>query len=170
MSTATNQILHVAWTFLCGNYSDDSKGCSHGQLLIGSFITTTHPLMHHIFCSFLGKHQITQVTHTPYNPNLAPWNFRLFPKLKSPLKGRRFQNVVEIQENTMGQLMVMGELYEVPNLKELRCHCSIYNVFCILYLLQNMYLFFIVHGWIPSGHTSYSIYKNFPAFILHTKC
>ena len=52
--------------------------------------------------SFLTKHQITQVTQHPYSPDLAPCGFWLFPKLKSPLKGERFQTVDEIQENMMG--------------------------------------------------------------------
>ena len=47
-ATNLHPILRLAWTFLQGNYSDDSEGCSYGQLVIGSFITTTHLLMHHI--------------------------------------------------------------------------------------------------------------------------
>ena len=50
-----HQILHQAWTFLCRNYSDDSEGCSYRQLVIGSFIMTTHPLTHHVSCSLFGK-------------------------------------------------------------------------------------------------------------------
>ena len=30
-----------------------------------------------------------------------------------------------------------------------------YSVSCILYLLQQMSLFFLLHGWIPSGQTLY---------------
>ena len=50
MSRAMNlhQILHWAWTFPGRNYSDGSEGCSYGQLVIGSFIPTTCPLMRHI--------------------------------------------------------------------------------------------------------------------------
>ena len=44
----------------------------------------------------------------PYSPDLAPCNFWLFPKLKLPLKGKRFQTVDDIQENTMGKLMAIG--------------------------------------------------------------
>ena len=40
--------------------------------------------------SFLVKHQITQVTQPLYSPDLVPCDFWLFPKLKSPLKGKRF--------------------------------------------------------------------------------
>jgi len=43
--------------------------------------------------AFLAKHHITQVCQPPYSPDLAPCDFWLFPKLKSPLKGRRFVNV-----------------------------------------------------------------------------
>ena len=40
-------------------------------------------------------------------PDLVPCDLWLFPKLKSPLKGNRFQTIDDIQENTMGQLMVI---------------------------------------------------------------
>ena len=83
---------------------DDSEGSSYGQLVIGSFIMTTYLLMQR----FLAKHQITQVTQPPHSPDLAPRNFWLFPKLKSLLKGKRFQTIDEIQENMTGQLMVIG--------------------------------------------------------------
>ena len=48
--------------------------------------------------SVLVKHQLTQVTQPPYSPDLVPCDFWLFPKLKSPLKGKKFQTV-KIQEN-----------------------------------------------------------------------
>ena len=38
----------------------------------------------------------------------------------------------------------------------LRHHCPMYNVSYILYLLQQMSLFFIVHGWILSEQTCYT--------------
>jgi hypothetical protein len=39
---------------------------------------------------FFAKHHITQLCQPPYSPDLAPCDFWLFPKLKSPLKGRRY--------------------------------------------------------------------------------
>ena len=57
---------------------------------------------------FFVKHQITQVTQLPYRPAWAPCDFWLFPKLKSPWKGKRFQTVNEIQEKMTGQLMATG--------------------------------------------------------------
>ena len=62
----------------------------------------------HLMQSFLVKHQITQVTQPPYSSDLVPCDFWLFPKLKSRLKGKRFQTIDEIQENKMGRLMAIG--------------------------------------------------------------
>ena len=93
------------------------------------------PLMHRILCR--AKHEITQVTQPCFRPDLVPCNFLLFPKLKSPLKGKRFQIVNEIQENTTGQLMVTGRAVwgpEVPALKG--TEASLSYVQCFLYLLQ----------------------------------
>ena len=106
-----------------------------------------------------------------YSPDLVPCTFWLFPKLKSPLKGKRFQTVDEIQENMTGQLMAIptedsavfwtveetpGELCEVPRCllwRGLRCHYPMYDV---SYIFFNKCLFFILHGWIPSGQTIYT--------------
>ena len=65
-----------------GNYSDDSEGHSYGQLVIGSFITTMRPLLHHISCSFLVKHQITQVTQPPLQLRFGAMWILAFPKTK----------------------------------------------------------------------------------------
>ena len=51
----------------------------------------------HLVQRFLVKHQITQVTQPPYSPDLVPCDFWLFPELKSPLKGKRFETMDEGQ-------------------------------------------------------------------------
>ena len=56
----------------------------------------------------------------PTPQDLVPCDFWLSPKLKSPFKGKRFQTIGEIQENTTGQLMVIGRTVwgpRVPTLK-----------------------------------------------------
>ena len=88
---------------------------------------------------FLAKHQISQVTQPPYSPDLVSCDFLLFLKLKSPLKGKRFQTINEIQENMMGQLMMTERAVWVPSCllwRGLRLHCPMYSVSGILYLLQ----------------------------------
>ena len=84
------------------------KGHGCETLVTGSLFTATCPLMHHVSCGFLVKHQITRVTQPPYSPDLVPCAFWLFPKVKSPLKGKRFQAISEVQEDMTGQLMATG--------------------------------------------------------------
>ena len=88
----------------------------------------------------LVKQQITQVSQPLSSPDLAPCDFWLIPKLKSPLIGERFQNVSQWDSgNTMGQLMAIGRTVwgvKVPTWRGLRPHCLMYNVSCTLYLLQ----------------------------------
>ena len=91
----------------------------------------------HLVQNFLAKHQITQVTQPHYSPDLVPCDFWLSPKLKSPLKGKRFQTIDEIQENTMGQLMAIGTVWgpKVPTLKGTEASSS--QVQCFLYLVSS---------------------------------
>ena len=87
---------------------------------------------------FFWKHQIIQVTQPPYSPDFPLWNFWLLPKLKSPLKGKRFQTINEIQENMMGQLIVIRRTVwgpQVPTLKGTKVPFS--YVQCFLYLLSS---------------------------------
>ena len=55
------------------------------------------------------KHQTSVVPHPPYSPDLAPADFFLSPKLKITLKRRRFQTIVEIQENAIRELRTITE-------------------------------------------------------------
>ena len=151
--------------FLCRSYSDDTEGCSYGQLVIGSCIMATHLLMHHVSCRVLmGKHQITPLTKLHYIQDWAPCDFRLFPKLKSSLKGKRFQTINKIQANTTGQLMAIGRTVWGPKLSTSKgiIEASLSYVQCFFYLVScsiNVFIF-IVHGWIPSGHTSYILFES----------
>ena len=49
---------------------------------------------------FLAKNNMTVIPHPPYSPDLAPCDFFLFPKLKLRMKGRRFDTIEEIQEES----------------------------------------------------------------------
>ena len=78
--------------------------------MIGSSITTMHYPCITFHAEFFVTHQITQVTPPCYSPDLMPCDFWLFPKVRSPLKGKKFKAIDEIQENTMGQLMAIGRI------------------------------------------------------------
>jgi histone-lysine N-methyltransferase SETMAR len=42
---------------------------------------------------FLAKQKIDVIPHPPYSPDLAPYDFFLFPKMKLKLKGRQFDTI-----------------------------------------------------------------------------
>ena len=89
--------------------------------------------------SFLSKHQITQVIQSPNIPDLAPCDFWLFSKLKSPWKGKRFQTINETRENTTGQLMAIERTAwgpTVPTLKGTEASLSYTQRF--LYLVSSI--------------------------------
>ncbi|KAJ4428902.1 hypothetical protein ANN_25896 [Periplaneta americana] len=48
--------------------------------------------------NFLARHNITALDHPPYSPDLSPPDYFLFPRLKSHLKGQRF-NAEEVIAN-----------------------------------------------------------------------
>jgi hypothetical protein len=54
--------------------------------------------------SFLAKHGILVVRQAPYSPDTAPCDFWLFPKLKRPLKGSRFDSREDIMPNATKEL------------------------------------------------------------------
>jgi len=59
--------------------------------------------------AFLTKHEATIVPQPPYSPDLAPTDLFLFPKLKSSLKGRRFQTVEEVEKNSIRDLRAIPQ-------------------------------------------------------------
>ena len=56
----------------------------------------------------------------PHSPDLAPCDFWLFPKLKSPLKGKRFQIINHSQENWTRQLVAIGRTVGGPKVSTLK--------------------------------------------------
>jgi len=56
----------------------------------------------------LAKHNIPLIRQAPYSLDMAPCDFWLFPKLKMPLKGTRFESREDIMRNAMAQL------YKIP--------------------------------------------------------
>jgi histone-lysine N-methyltransferase SETMAR len=53
---------------------------------------------------FLAKHATTVLPQPPYSSDLAPSEFFLFPKLKSTLKGHRFESIEAIKTNSLANL------------------------------------------------------------------
>ena len=125
----------------------------------------------HLMQRFLVKHEITQVTQCPYTPQ-EPWDFWLFPNVKSLWRRRDFRPLMRFRKIRRSSWLQLRELGEIPRCllwRELRYYCPMYNVSCILYLLQYMSLFLILLGWIPSGQTSYVWMTKFERIMIEPK-
>jgi len=80
--------------------------------------------------NFLAKNETTVVPQPPYSPDLAPADFFLFPKLKSTLKGRRFDTFNEIQKNSTKELFAIPkEAFQSWQKRWERCVASEGNYF-----------------------------------------
>jgi hypothetical protein len=58
----------------------------------------------HLIQGFLAKNGIPHVRQVPYSPDMAPCDFWLFPRLKTPLKDSRFDSHEDIIQNMTAQL------------------------------------------------------------------
>ena len=69
----------------------------------------------HVVQAFLAKNSMPLIRQAPYSPDLAPCDFWLFPKLKTTLKGRRFQSREDIMKKATEELQSNsgGGVYEV---------------------------------------------------------
>jgi hypothetical protein len=56
-----------------------------------------------------GQHQTSDVPHPTYSPDPSLADVFLFSKLKTTLKGRRFQTIEEIHENEIPELRAITE-------------------------------------------------------------
>ena len=138
-SRATNlhQILHLAWKFFHGNYSE---GFSYGQVVPGNFIMTTCLLMHHISCRVFWQNIKSPSWLSP--PAAQIWHpaSSAFSQIYNHLwKGRDFRLLMRFSEIQWGSWWLLGELCEVPRCllwRGLRHHCPMYNVSYILYRLH----------------------------------
>ena len=122
------------------------------QLEIGSFIMTVHPLMHHVSCRIF----LWNIKSLRW---LTPATAQIWCPVTSSFywfwEGRDFRPSMQFRKIQWGSWWRLGELCEAPRCllwRGLRHHCPMYNVSCVFF---NKCLFFILHGWIPSGQTSY---------------
>lgn len=53
---------------------------------------------------YLAKNHVNVLPQAPYSPDMAPADFFLFSKLKMPLRGRRFDSIFAIKENSLREL------------------------------------------------------------------
>ena len=65
------------------------------------FTRTTHPA-HSFFNTVGNRHgRISKIETSPYSPDLAPMDFKVFPEVKSHLRGHRFGSTQDLVTETM---------------------------------------------------------------------
>ena len=69
----------------------------------------------HLVRDYLTKNNVHIVPQAPYSPDMAPCDFFLFPKLKLPLRGKHFETIEVIKENSKNTLEV--DLFTVAQKK-----------------------------------------------------
>ena len=144
----------------------NKNNCSHGQLVIVSWKRACSCIM--FGEEFFGETSNRPGDSAPYSPDLAYCSFWLFPKLKLPLKRKRFQTIDEIQENTTRQLMVIGRTLwgpKVPTLKGLKHHCPMYNVSYSCIFFGKCLCFSIT--WLDTFWTHLLYIHNLYDYMLH---
>ena len=109
------------------------EGCSCGQLMIGSFITTVHPLSCRTFWQNIkSPRRLGPAIWHPVNSSFSQnWNHLW--------KGRDFRPLMRFRKIQRCSWWQLGELCEVPRRllwRGLRHHCPVYSVYFTLYLLQ----------------------------------
>ena len=89
----------------------------------------------------------------------APYDFWLFLKLKSSLKGKRFQSISEVQENTMAQLMATGKTVWGPKVPALKgTEASLSYVQDFLYLVSSSINVSVFHSmWLDTFWTYFAL-------------
>ncbi|XP_014091877.1 protein GVQW3 [Bactrocera oleae] len=58
---------------------------------------------------FLAKHETRVIAQPPYSPDLAPFDFFLFSKLKNMLRGTRHESIEAIQSHSLKALMAIPD-------------------------------------------------------------
>ena len=70
----------------CYNKKRPGKGWSGVHLLHDN--ASSHKC--EVVKSFLGSEKVKVLNHPPYSPDLSPWDFFLFPRLKKMLSGNQY--------------------------------------------------------------------------------
>jgi hypothetical protein len=95
---AGHSIRSIIWKLcnVCVRQSEKKDLMPDGRI-DGCSNMTTRPHIHRSLSVTSWPNTTTFLPQPPYSPDLAPADFFLFPKLKSTLKGRRFESVDAIK-------------------------------------------------------------------------
>ena len=94
--------------------------------------------------NFLAKNNTVIMPQPPYLPDLAPCDFFLFPRLKRPMKGRRFDTIWRMQHrNSFTQAQALNNPCFLLVFIGFSHDCS----FWVMFFGQNLVVFFVFWGF-----------------------
>jgi hypothetical protein len=82
----------------------NKKDLNFGATTTDSFITATCPPTSLKTTVFVTNNNMVIILRPPYSPDLASYDFALFPNLKMKLKGQCFETVSDIQRELQAVL------------------------------------------------------------------
>ena len=152
----------------------DEIGHSCGKLVTGSFVMTMCPLFHPVSCRVYWQNiksprwlrlPIAQIWHSVSSGFSQNWNHLWKEKdLRLSMRFRKIQQdswwrfKQSILQSVLNSRRDAGRTVWGPKMPALKgTESSLSYVQCFLYLVSSsiMSLFFILHGWILFGQTSY---------------
>ena len=151
----------LSLNILHGNYSDHSEGCIYGNWwLAASSCQRAHSCITSHAEFFWWNIKSPRWLSPPYNPDLAPSDFWLSPKLKPPLKGKRFHTVKEIQENTVVPLMETGRTVRLQGAYfegdwGIAILCTVVLVSCIFFNKCLYFSYYMAEYFLDRPHISW---------------
>ena len=104
----------LSWSFVCVKCWDDSEGCSYGQQVIGSSITTTWLLVHHVSCRVFWLNIWSPRWLRPPQPWFGALPLVDFPKTEIFWNGKDFRPSERFTKIWQGSWRLLGELCEGP--------------------------------------------------------
>ena len=133
-----HQILCEVWTFLCGSYSNDSEACSSGQLVIGSFITSSTCSCITCCAEFFGETSNHPGDSALLLPRFGTSWLLAFPKTKITFERGEIADHQWDSGKYKGAAMATGRTVWGPKMPTLKgTDASLPCVQCFLYLVSS---------------------------------
>ena len=138
MTEGVEQWICIKFCIKLGYSSTETIQIIQKTLAVGNWWLAASSWLHAHSCIVFGETSNHPGNLAPLQPRFGALWLLAFPKLKSPFKGKRFQTIDEIQENTMGQVVGTGRTVwggPVPTLKGIEASLS--YVQCFFYLVSS---------------------------------
>ena len=145
----------LSWSFVCVKCWDDSEGCSYGQQAIGSSITTTWLLVHHVSCRVFWLNIWSPRWLRPPQPWFGALQLVDFPKTEIFWNGRDFRPSKRFRKIWQGRWWLLGELCKGPR-------CLLWRrLSCFVLVMVQWFLSLVSSMWLQMKFCSLALEEVF---------